>query len=437
MSSLFQSIPLSSTGVPPIAPTPSEDDQAGALIRQLRTRYAVDAAAIQVARVPLRICPLGAHIDHQLGVVTGMTINRSILLAFVPTDDGTIVVESMNFDGVSRFGVDAVPAYQAGAWSNYIAGAVTALQQRYRLRRGLIGVVGGAMPIGGLSSSAAVTIAYLLALEAINGLAVDAAENVEHCRYTENRYIGLNNGILDQSVILHSAHGHLTRIDCRDVTVERVPSALDAGELAARFAVLVVYSGVTRALVGTDYNNRVQECRRAAAQLLALGGLEAPTDVRLRHVPEALFDAYGAALGAAEQKRARHFFGEMARVNAGVAAWAAGDLEGLGRLVSASGESSIRWYESGSPQLITLYEILAQTPGVYGARFSGAGFRGNCIALIDPARVEEIAEAVHRRYPQAHPDVADVYSIHLCRPDGNAGLLAPDALSRLHAACGV
>lgn len=426
MSSTVPSAPVSSSfsgqGAPPIELAVPEPEQAQTLIQQLQRIATVDSAAIRVARVPLRICPLGAHIDHQLGVVTGMTIDRSILLAFAPTVDGSVHVESLNFQGVAHFGLGHAPDCQPGLWSNYIAGAVLALQERYQLHQGLVGVVGGAMPIGGLSSSAAVTIAYLLALEAINDLAVDAFENVEHCRYTENRYIGLNNGILDQSVILHSAHGHLTRIDCRDVSVARVPSALAADDLAARFGILVVYSGVTRALVGTDYNNRVLECRSAAAALLEHAGLPVPEDVRLRHVPDDVYAAYGARLDGAPARRARHYFGEMARVAAGTDAWARGDLPELGRLVSASGESSIKWYESGSPQLVTLYEILAQTPGVYGARFSGAGFRGNCIALIDPAQGEAIAEAVHRHYPGTHPDVADVYSIHFCRPDGNAAL---------------
>ena len=165
-------------------------------------------------RAPLRISPLGAHIDHQLGVVTGMTIDRSILLAYAPTDDGRVELESLEFTPSATFGVDSVPPFRKGDWANYVRGAVLALQQQHRLGRGLFGVIGGRMPIGGLSSSAAVTVAYLLALEAVNDLIVTERENVEHCRYTENRYIGLNNGILDQSVILHSRHDHLTRIDC-------------------------------------------------------------------------------------------------------------------------------------------------------------------------------------------------------------------------------
>ncbi len=413
-------------GEPPVVTPRAEEDQIAELVTHLVTLTGAARSEVSVVRSPLRICPLGAHIDHQLGVVTGTTINRSILLAFVPTEDGSVHVESLNFAQPTHFRLDAVPAYAKGDWANYARGAVSALLARHPMRRGLVGVVGGAMPIGGLSSSAAVTTAYLLALEAVNGLTVDASENVEHCRFTENRYIGLNNGILDQSVILHSAHHHLTLIDCDSVRVEQVATELTPAQLVDQFAVLVVYSGLTHALVGTDYNNRVSECRMAAGALLSLAGLPVPEDVRLRRVAPELFERYGDRLDAPLARRAQHYFGEMVRVEQGVAAWQRGDLAAMGELVSASGDSSIRWYECGSPQLVTLYQILRDAPGVYGTRFSGAGFRGNCIALIDPAHGEAIAEAVHRRYPAAHPEVAAQYSIHFCQTDGHAALLSRD-----------
>jgi galactokinase/galacturonokinase len=435
MSATYVQYPAAQAAPPVIQPL-AEAEEIARLVERLGRIDGVDPARIQVVRAPLRICPLGAHIDHQLGVVTGMTIDRAILLAFVPTLDGRVQIESLNFDRPARFGLEQVPPYQKGDWANYVRGAVLALQQRHRLAQGLVGVVGGAMPIGGLSSSAAVTIAYLLALEAINGLSLGAQDNVELCRFTENRYIGLNNGILDQSVILHSATGHLTRIDCQTVEIDRVPAGLDAAQLSRSFEVLVVYSGVTHALVGTDYNNRVAECRQAAQELLGHAGLPVPDDVRLRHVPEEQFSRHVDRLDAPLARRARHYFGEMARVAEGVSAWRSGDLAGFGRLVTESGESSIKWYECGCPQLVTLYEILRETPGVYGTRFSGAGFRGNCIALIDRPAREAIAEAVHGRYPALHPDVAGSYSIHFCQPDGPASLVTtvPNTLAGQQAA---
>ena len=181
---------------------------------------------------------------------------------------------------------------------------------------------------------------------------------------------------------------------------------------------------MTQALVGTDYNSRVAECQEAARLLLTYRASELnSTEPRLRHVTPAIFQAEGHRLPQKLRQRATHYFGEMQRVAEGVAAWRAGDLKGFGRLVSESGESSIKYYECGCPPLISLYEILRQTPGVYGVRFSGAGFRGNCIALIDPSARETIAETLQRRYPAAHPEHAGVYSIHFCQPENEARLV--------------
>jgi galactokinase len=406
-------------GNPPIRLARPEPEQIEALVGHLQRAYGVEPDRVRLVRAPLRICPLGAHIDHQLGVVTGMTLDQSILLAFVPTADGTIHLDSQNFSPALSFQMAEVPAYRPKDWGNYIRGAILALQQAHHLRHGLLGVVGGDMPVGGLSSSAAVTIAYLLALEAINEIVAAPAENVELVRFTENSYIGLNNGILDQSVILFSQAGHLTHIDCQTIQVETAPLA----PVAAEFEILVVYSGVSQGLVGTDYNHRVAECQQAARLLLSYGGETAGQAPRLRQVAPAIFAAEGERLPRPLRNRAHHYFGEMARVQAGLSAWQQGDIPAFGRLVSQSGQSSIQYYECGSPQLITLYEILVQTAGVYGARFSGAGFRGNCIALIDPAARASIAEAVHRVYPSRHPAQAEAYSIHFCRSNGAAQLL--------------
>ncbi len=404
---------------PPIRVARAEAEQIADLVERLKRNFAVDAADIRIVKAPLRISPLGAHIDHQLGLVTGMTIDQAVLMAFAPNAKRRVEIESLNFERPVAFELDKVSPYQKGDWGNYIRGAALALQQRHQLERGLVGVVGGDMPIGGLSSSAAVTIAYLLALETVNQLSVLPEENISLVRFTENQYIGLNNGILDQSVILFSRPEHLTLIDPQSVKIENIPSGVKRDD----FDVLVVYSGVTHVLVGTDYNNRVAECQEAAQLLLNYAGEAAKDNPRLRHVAPQLFDTEGHRLPFPLKKRAAHYFGEMQRVSEGVSAWQKGDLLRFGELMNESGESSIKYYESGSPQLITLYEILRDTPGVYGARFSGAGFRGSCIALIDPSARASIAEAVHRRYPATHPHEAGIYSIHFCKPDGQAQIV--------------
>src|SRR5690606_30317536 len=145
--------------VPVVAPL-AEAEQIAQLMDRLRRLEGVDMRQVRVVRAPLRISPLGAHIDHQLGIATGMTIDRALLLAFVPSADGRLRVESLNFPQPAAFGLAEIPPVQRGDWANYVRGAALALQQRHKLSVGLTGVIGGSMPIGGLSSSAAVTIAY-------------------------------------------------------------------------------------------------------------------------------------------------------------------------------------------------------------------------------------------------------------------------------------
>jgi len=123
----------------------------------------------------------------------------------------------------------------------------------------------------------------------------------------------------------------------------------------------------------------------------------------LRDVPLELFTQHGHLLEPPLRRRAAHFCGELERVRRGVAAWRAGDLAAFGALMAASGWSSINNYECGAPELVALYEVLVGSDGVYGARFSGAGFRGFCLALVDPERAGAIAARVRTAYLARFP----------------------------------
>ncbi|MHC4479449.1 MAG: galactokinase family protein, partial [Planctomycetota bacterium] len=332
--------------------------RADTLRQELAQWAGVRAAEVGLVRSPYRICPLGAHVDHQLGEVTGMALDRALLLAFAPRDDGGLVVRSHQFPETVQFPLSPLPG-ACGDWADYARGAVFALQQRTRLTRGLTALVDGHDSVAGLSSSAAAGVAYLLALETVNGLRFDASANVDLDRVVENEYIGLQNGILDQSIILRSRPDCLTHLDCRSGDVGFV--RLGHG---ARFAVAVLFSGLRAPLSGTDYNLRVGECREAAARLLRAAGMPVPDSPRLRAVPPAVFDEHGASLPPELRKRAAHFFGEQERVRRGLRLWREGDLEGFGRLVTASGRSSIENYECGNAHLRAAYEALKHCRGI-------------------------------------------------------------------------
>ena len=114
------------------------------------------------------------------------------------------------------------------------------------------------------------------------------------------------------------------------------------------------------------------------------------------------------------RKRAEHFFSEFDRVQRGIEAWQKGELDTYGSLMFESGKSSIENYECACSELITLYTIMTKTDGIYGGRFAGAGFKGCCIALIDPAKQDDIIEKVTKEYLKEYPALEDKYSAHVC-----------------------
>lgn len=387
------------------------------VVDELCERAGLPREDIRVVRSPLRVCPLGAHIDHQLGCVTGLTLDEAVLLAFRPCP-GKIRVWSRDFEGCSEVDLSDIPAAAPGDWGNYVRGAATVMRQTYGIANGFEGVLSGPLPVGGLSSSAAVDVAYLLALQTANGLEVPGRDNIRLAQRIENDYIGLNNGILDQSIILETRPGALTHLDCLDTRFEHVTTPP-----LMRFDLVIAYSGLSRSLVSTDYNQRVAECRAAALELLKLAEVAHGDRPVLRNVPDEVFERHLEALPEPLRKRARHYHSEMGRVAAGVAAWREGEVATVGRLMTESGASSIGNYECGCPHTVALYEILNGVSGVYGSRFSGAGFRGSVVALAAPEARERIAVAVANEYPRRHPDIAATYSLHFCAPAGPAEVL--------------
>jgi galactokinase/galacturonokinase len=379
------------------------------------------ASPSRAVRSPLRICPLGAHVDHQDGIVTGMALTDSIDLVYTPQEDGYLRVQSLDFPDEEYFHVDQVPDMVPTFWGNYLRGAVLSLSRQFKLHRGIRGVVRGKLPIGGLSSSAAVTTAYLMALCDVNDIELPERELIDYSHWVETDFIGLNNGILDQSANILSRDGYLMVMDCRTEEFEMVPRSAQMPE----FEIVVVYSGISTTLIKTDYNNRVDECKVAAWLLQELGDLEVSAfrEVRLRDIPRVIYEAHAEQLPGRFRRRADHFYGELERVRAGVEAWTRGDIEAFGRQVFASGQSSIEKYESGCPELITIYETLAESDGVYGARFSGAGYRGCCIGLVDPAYKESVTARIDEVYPARHPQFRDHYRVFFSQTADGAEVL--------------
>ena len=372
------------------------------------------------AFTPYRVCPLGAHSDHQLGKITGFAIDKGIYIAYGPKMNGVVEISSLQFPKRAQWHVSETPSEKQGDWADHLRGATIALNSRYPLRTGLCAVLNGELPIGGLSSSAAVIITFLSALCHLNGITLPAKELIEISKEAENKYVGVSCGKLDQSCEVYCRKDNLLYMDMRDDSYELIPMASSMKP----FEIAIFFSGLERSLASSKFNMRVDECRSAAYALKAFSGMEYGKfeETNLRDVPYDIYFRYKDKLPENWAKRAEHWYTEFHRVEAGAEAWRNGDIEELGKLSFESGYSSIHNWETGSPELIKLYEIMTHTDGIYGGRFSGAGFKGCCMALIDPAYESKILEKVEREYLAAFPDLKDKYSAHICHTADGARL---------------
>lgn len=360
---------------------------------------------------PYRVCPLGAHVDHQYGLVTGFALDKGVKLDYVPTEDGSFFVSSRNFDGIVAFKLNDLPGKQ-GNWGDFLLGSIVMLSKQYEITKGFNAVIEGTMPVGGLSSSAAVIITYLITLCKCNDIHLTQPQLIKYAIMVERDYIGVNVGKLDQSCEVYCKKDHLLVLDTLDDKSELVPFSANM----PNFKIAIIYSGVSRKLAGSAYNTRVDECKAAAYALKGYAGMDYGKfeDTRLREVPFGVYDEFKDKLPENWRKRAEHYYAEQQRVERGVKAWRNGDIEEFGKAIFESGESSINKYEAGSDPLKALYNIMCATDGIYGGRFSGAGFNGCCMAIVDPSKEEYIREQITKEYSQVFPEYMKDFQIVFC-----------------------
>lgn len=382
------------------------------LITHLKLLYNnVNEKDILFSFCPYRICPVGAHIDHQKGNVTGFAINYGISIAFVPSNNHFFEVTSLNFEGTKGDSVLDI-CDKKNDWADYLRGTTKLLHDKFGIDKGLYAVIDGSLPIGGISSSAAVIIAFMKALCIVNSLKLEKEEVVKLSQEVENKYVGVNSGILDQSCELFCKKNHLLYLDTSTGHYELIKE----NENMPNYKIAVIFSGVKRTLVDSAYNTRVDELKSASYALKAFANIEYGSykESVLRDVPREIFDKYQSKLPKNWYKRSLHYYDEMDRVEKAVAAFKEGNLIEFGKISFESGESSIYNYEAGSNELKAIHEIMSKTEGIYGGRFSGAGFKGCCLALINPEYENIIKEKITREYLEKFPQYKDSFAIYFC-----------------------
>jgi galactokinase len=362
---------------------------------------------IWAARAPGRVNLIGEHTDYNDGFVLPIAIDLECVAVGAPGEDPSVSrVYSEDAGLLIEFDARRTESLRRGGPLRYVAG-VFAEFARLGHDRNLDVAVASSVPIGGgLSSSASLEVAVAVLLEQAAGLQLPRPDLVLLCQRAEHEYAGVPCGIMDQFASAIGREGHALLIDCRSQGVRpvRMPPETNA-------AVLVANTNIRHELAGGQYAQRRATCARAASKL-GVG--------TLRDADQPLLDARAPVLSEEERRCARHVIGENARVLDAVAALEEGDLESMGGLMLASHASLRDDYRVSCAELDTLVNALGSLDGVYGARMTGAGFGGCCVAVVAPPSVERVCAAAGAEYSRAHGRAC---TFHVVRAAQGAGPL--------------
>lgn len=353
--------------------------------------------ATRAFRAPGRVNLIGDHTDYNEGFVLPLAVDLECVVHARPRGDGDLCIRSLDVEGQAQLPADgSLDPSSAAGWTRYAAGVVRALAERGRSPAGIDAVVSSTVPVGaGLASSAALEVAVALALCDAASFELPPLELALACQQAEVEATGVPCGLMDQLSSVCGREGHALLIDCRTNDVTPVPLPDD-------LAVLVVHSGMPRALAESEYAERRADCE-AVARSLGLQSLRDATPEQVADVP-----------------RARHVVAENARVLAAAEALAADELETLGDILVAGHRSLRDDFEVSTPELDALVEALVRA-GAYGARLTGAGFGGAVVALATWENVGRIAADAGRLY-RAETGLSPTE--YLCRAVDGAGTAA-------------
>jgi galactokinase len=362
---------------------------------------ASDPDAIRVVHAPGRVNLIGDHTDYNEGFALPAAIDLGISIALVPVDDGTVELTIAETRETGRFDLRQ-PITRRRGWLDYVRGMAWALAASGTAPRGFRGLLASDLPQGaGLSSSAALELASGWALSGGDRPAMSTLELIKVVNRAENGFIGLNNGLMDQYASAYGEAEAALLLDCRSLTHRSI-------RLPAGIALVACHSGSRRRLESSAYNERRAQCEAAVAIIQDVD----PAVRALRDVTPELLEAVRPRLDDTTYARARHVIREDQSVLDAVKALERGDLGEVGRLFYASHASLRDDYAVSSPELDVLVEIARATPGVIGARLTGAGFGGCTINLVHEDAVTGFRSAVLREYPARTGLTPRVLEVH-------------------------
>lgn len=347
---------------------------------------------IKVYFAPGRVNLIGEHTDYNGGHVFPCALTIGTYAVARKRDDHTLRFYSMNFEelGVIESSIDGLAYKKEDDWTNYPKGIIWALGEKgYDVTSGMDILYYGNIPNGsGLSSSASIEILTGYVLKDMFGFGYDMIENSLIGQFSENKFNGVNCGIMDQFAIAMGKKDNAIFLDTADLSYEYAPVKLENAKI------VIMNTCKKRGLGDSKYNERRAECEEALAELQTVVDIKS-----LGELTEEKFEEYKSAIKSDIRiKRAKHAVYENQRTIKAVAALKANNIEEFGKLMIASHDSLRDDYEVTGKELDTLVAEALKQPGVIGARMTGAGFGGCAVSIVETNAIDAFKENVGKAY---------------------------------------
>ncbi len=380
--------------------------------RRFREHFGRSAEAFGLA--PGRVNLIGEHTDYNDGFVLPIAIERRTCVAVAAREDSTVRVRSETLDAEASWPLGGWRRQAQPRWTAYLAGVAEGLCKRGARLGGFDALIGGDLPVGGgLSSSAALTVAATKALATLCGEPLRSEELIDLCQAAEHEAAGVPCGLMDPTVVLLAREGHALLLDCRSRQVRYVP--FDPPE----HTLLVIDSGIRHELAASAYAERQRQCAAAVAYFRRLN----PQIRALRDVTPQMVRAHATQMDPVLAARAHHVVSENRRVLEAAEALEAGDWPAFGRLLDESHRSQRDDYETSCPAIDRIVAFVRGQPGVLGARMTGGGFGGCVIALVETAHAEAVTAAIRENLTDPTGEPLAVFAT---RAVGGATLWLPE-----------
>ena len=354
---------------------------------------------------PGRVNLIGEHTDYNGGNVFPCALTIGTYAVVTRRDDKKVLVHSLNFKdlGIIEFSLDNMVNEKEHDWANYPKGVIKTFENHgYNIPSGFEIIFYGNIPNGsGLSSSASLEVLMGTILNESFNLNIDMVDIVEMCQEAENKFIGVNCGIMDQFAIGMGKEGCAILLDCN--TLKYSYSKLDLNG----YKIVIGNTNKKRGLADSKYNERRSECEDALAKIQTVKNITA-----LGELTEEEFEEVKDCIGdPIKTKRAKHAVYENQRTLKAVKALEDNNLELFGKLMNASHISLRDDYEVTGIELDTLVELAWATEGVVGARMTGAGFGGCTVSIVKDECVDNFKETIRVKYKEKIGYEPDFYVV--------------------------